>query len=569
MVKPGKDNEIANQELNQVRLGLVYTAYYIAIFSFFINLLMLAAPIYMLQVYDRVISSRSQETLIYITIMAVTAIFVYALLEIVRGYIMIRVANWVGNRLNGPALLPVADEIILGRTYGAQCLRDINQIKQFLGSASTFSFFDAPWTPLYLLAVFMLHPILGWISTIGGVIIVFLAILNEKVSRKPITDSASIASLNNKRLEIATRNADVIRAFGMMETLIKIWREDNFKADTLASIAKRRSTIISFTTRFVRFVMQILMLGAGAHLVIQAEITAGMMIASSIIMSRALAPIEQMIGLWNGLILTQQAYAKLKEHLYNANYPTNSVSLPKPKGMLQVNNATYNIIETHKTIVKHVDFMLAPGKLLAVMGASGSGKTTLAKLIVGVLRPTLGNIRLDGAEIYDWDRSDIGKHIGYLPQNIEFFPDTIARNISRLQDVPDTEVIQAAKLAGVHQLILTLSDGYDTVYGDGCNLSGGQLQRIGLARALFGDPALIVLDEPNSNLDIEGEYRLSKILKQLKGMKKTVVIIAHRPQVIEIADNLLILDKGEVMLYGKKEEVLRKLRHEEAKNAKN
>ena len=546
--------------LAQTKQGLKTVVCYVFVISFFINGLMLTAPIYMLQVFDRVILSKSIDTLIYLTIIAIGALFLYAILETLRSFIMIKSGNWLANRLNKPALSPCAEEIIQGRKYGAQSIRDINQLKQFVSSSSTFSFFDAPWTPFYLMIVFLIHPILGWISTAGSLVIIVLAILNERVSRKAITDSNSLAMHNNKRLDVAFRNVDVIRAFGMMPDLIKIWQNDDAYSSGLMASSKKWSTIISFSSRLVRFIMQILILGSAAYLVIQNELTPGMMIASSIIMSRALAPIEQLIGTWNSLVLTQQAYERLNSHFVNAVYPGDTISLPEPKGILEIENLSYAPPQTHEMLIKHINFKLMPGEILGVIGPSAAGKTTLTKLLVGILHPSIGHVHLDGAESYDWDHTELGKHIGYLPQNIELFPESISKNIARMRDAKDEAIIQAAKLAKVHELILSFPEGYDTLVGEGSPLSGGQQQRIGFARALFGNPQLIVLDEPNSNLDIQGEADLISTLKLLKKSGKTIIIVAHRTGIIQLADKLLLMDKGTMHLYGAKDEVLNKLK---------
>lgn len=533
---------------------------YVMVFSFFINLLMLVAPIYMLQVFDRVLTSKSEDTLMYLTLIAAFAISIYAFLEIIRSAVMIKSSAWISERLSGPVLLPCPEEMINGKTYGSQSVRDIAQIRQFFSSHSTFSFFDVPWTPLYILVIFHIHSTLGWLSVIGALIIISLAVLNERFSRKFITESNSRAIANNKKIDVAFRNIDVIRAFGMMPRLIDAWGQDNRNVMKLHNLAHYITSAVNYTSRGVRFLLQIAILGAGAYYVIQYELTPGMMIAASIVMSRAMAPIEVSISSWNSLVTTQQAYHRLKQHMLGAEYYDQTVELPAPKGILEAQQLCYALPHTKELFIKNIQFKIKPGEILCIIGPTAAGKSTLAKLLVGVLKPTMGGVRLDGAEVYRWDREHFGRHVSYMPQAIELFPETVAKNISRLEEANDQDIIAAAKKAKAHDMILSLPNGYDTLIDIDVRLSGGQQQRIALARALFGDPKVVILDEPNASLDSQGELDLVKVLSELKAQNKTIAIVSHRPNILQVADTILLMEKGMMKNFGPKEQVFQHLK---------
>lgn len=534
----------------------------VVVFSAFINILMLTVPFYMLQVFDRVLTSRSEETLLFLTFIAIGAILTLSGLEAVRSRLFVRVSVWLNAQLSGDILKNSISNSLGGAgSSNARGLRDLETLRSFATGAGVFPLLDAPWAPLFLGVMFLLHPIIGWIATIGALILFGMALLNERATR-PILDQAAGASNKSvQRAEAAVRNADVIEAMGMAPNLVQRWNTDNAEAIRLQALASDRAGTISSTVKFLRFGIQLLVMGVGAYLAISQEMSPGAMIAGSIIMGRALAPVEQAIGTWKGLVGARAAYSRIKDLLADtAASAVASMPLPRPEGRLVATRATYHLPKHSEAILKGISFELEPGEALGLVGPSAAGKTTLARLIVGSLAPTTGAVRLDSANLSDWDSADRGQYIGYLPQDIELFDGTVQENIARMAEAPAEAVIEAAQLAGVHEMILHLPDGYDTQIGEGgAVLSGGQRQRIALARAVFGDPRLVLLDEPNSNLDREGDMALRKAIINLRERGITLVVIAHRPNVLEQVDKVLVLREGQVEMFGPKDEVVAKL----------
>lgn len=533
----------------------------VVVFSAFINLLMLTVPFYMLQVFDRVLTSRSEETLLFLTFIAIGAILTLSALEAVRSRLFVRVSVWLNARLSGDILKnSISNALGAAGSSNARGLRDLETVRSFATGAGIFPLLDAPWAPLFLGVMFLLHPMIGWIATIGAAILFGMALLNERATR-PILDQAAGASNKSvQRAEAAVRNADVIEAMGMAPNLVQRWNNDNAEAIRLQALASDRAGTISSAVKFLRFGIQLLVMGVGAYLAISQEMSPGAMIAGSIIMGRALAPVEQAIGTWKGLVGARAAYFRIKELLAGTTADVANMPLPRPDGRLVATRATYHLPKHSEAILKGVSFELEPGEALGLVGPSAAGKTTLARLIVGSLAPTTGAVRLDSANLSDWDSADRGQYIGYLPQDIELFDGTVQENIARMADAPSEAVIEAAQLAGVHEMILHLPDGYDTQIGEGgAVLSGGQRQRIALARAMFGDPRLVLLDEPNSNLDREGDTALRKAIINLRERGVTLVVIAHRPNVLEQVDKVLVLREGQVEMFGPKDEVVAKL----------
>lgn len=533
---------------------------FIGIFSFFVNILMLTVPIYMLQLFDRVLASHSFDTLLYLTIIALSALLVLALLDIARSRVVVRISTWLDNKLSPAALGRSADEILLGRQYGSQSLRDISTIRSFLGSPGLFAIFDSPWVPVYLTVIFFMHPTLGILATIGAIILFCLALLNELLTTKPLAEANGLALQSQLYTDASIRNAEVIQAMGMMPNIVSSWFEKNKLVLKLQSIASNRSSAILSMSKFIRLSLQLLMLGIGAFFVVKNEITPGVMIAASILMSRALAPVEQAIGAWKSMQAARQAHTRLIEHFARDVERTSGIQLPVPKGMLNVEGVYYVPPTGGPPVINNISFNLPPQSILAIIGPSAAGKSSLARLIVGAWRPSAGNVRLDGADVYTWDRSDFGKYTGYLPQDIELFHGTIKENIARMGEIDDQAVIEAAQIAGVHDMILHMPHGYDTeIQGGQYALSGGQRQRIALARALYGNPKLLVLDEPNSNLDNDGEQALVQALLTMREKGSTIIVIAHRPVVVRHVDEILVLNNGRIQFGGKREEVLAKL----------
>jgi PrtD family type I secretion system ABC transporter len=530
------------------------------IFSFFVNLLMFVGPLYMLQIYDRVLSSRNELTLLVISGIAVFLLVSYGFLEFVRSRMLVRAGLQFDSVISRPLFDRVARSQISSPNGGARsALADADKVRSFITGQGVLAFFDVPWTPLFLALCFLFHPMLGWVATGGAVVIFVLALLNEFLTRNSLR-RANIEGQHAAEFAGSTmQNAEVIRAMGMQDALAQRWAvKRNAMLVAQASASDWAGAVMS-SSKFVRMLLQVAILGTGAYLAMQQEISGGIMVATSIIMGRALAPVEQAVGQWKEFIAARQANGRLKQ-LFN-NLPAEDLRIRQepPKGHLIVDGISTVVPGTRDTILRSVSFDLPAGMTMALIGPSGSGKSTLARHLVGVGDPIGGAIRLDGIELSHWDRNQLGRHIGYLPQDVRLFSGTVAENIGRfLEEATDEDIIKAAKLSGAHSMISGLSDGYATQIGDGGGrLSGGQRQRVGLARALYGNPSLIVLDEPNSNLDSEGEEALVSCLNQLKQEGKTVVIATHKTNILGRTDRTLILKDGIVQRYVATAELLK------------
>lgn len=534
---------------------------YVGVFSFFVNLLMLTVPLYMLQLFDRVLTGRSGDTLLYLTIIAIVALGTFALLDIARSRVMISVSRWIDNYLSPLALMRSPDDILQGRNYGSYALNDITHIRQFIASPSIFSLFDSPWVPVYLFVIFLLHPLLGVIACLGAVVLFTMGYLNQTVTNDPLREANQIAMKNQMRTDAAMRNAEVIQAMGMMPNIIKSWYTENEKVLDLQYKTSQKSSILVSTSKFLRLVLQLLMLGTGAYLVIANSLTPGAMIAGSILLGRALAPVEQAIGLWKQFLAAKQSYTRLQNHFNQPRYKRHAgIKLPDPVGKLEMSKVFYVPGTNEKPTVQNVNLEIDPGEFRIIIGPSAAGKSTIAKLLVGAWHPSAGDVRLDGADVYTWDRLDFGRHVGYLPQDVELFNGSVKENISRMGRPDDDAVIEAAKLAGVHDMILHFPNGYDTeLQGTDFCLSGGQRQRIALARTVYRNPKILVLDEPNSNLDSDGEQALVKTLLEMKKRGATIVLISHRPNLLMLADSITILRNGMVQITGPRDEIIKKL----------
>ncbi|HCO91341.1 MAG TPA: type I secretion system permease/ATPase, partial [Alphaproteobacteria bacterium] len=530
----------------------------VALFSLGINILMLTAPLYMLQVYDRVLTSRSSETLLYLTLAAAIALLTLGLLEAVRSQIMIRLGSWIDRQLSGVVL---GDAILSALRQSSepsvQGLRDLSACRVFLSSHALFAFLDVPWMPIFIAVVFLLHPVLGWIAVAGALTLVIFAIANEVVTRVPLRRSADMHVRATEDAAAAARNADAVQAMGMLPAILGRWERRNNTLIALQEVASLRSGRISALAKFLRFMLQVAVLGAGAKLVLMNEITPGAMIAASILVGRALAPIDMTISSWKNAVAAWQAWRRVSARTRLAQSKEEAMPLPAPRGVLKVEKLMFGWPGATEPLLRNVDFSLAPGQFLGVIGPTAAGKTTLARLIVGNLKPTVGHVRLDGADVADWDGDHLGPYLGYLPQDVELFSGTVRENIARMQDADADAVIAAARRAMVHELILSLPQGYETEVGPaGAVLSGGQRQRIALARALFGDPRLVVLDEPSANLDTDGEAAFMNAVAQLKDRGVSIVIITHRPSILRLADRVLVLRNGIVERFGPRDEVM-------------
>ena len=530
-------------------------------FSLFLNLLMLAPSLYMMQVYDRVLVTHSLDTLLLLSGMMAAALAVGGLLEMVRGRVMLEVGNWLERRV-GPAALSSSLKLALGgrSAPSVQSLRDLATVRGFLSGPSAFPLLDAPWAPLYLVVVFVIHPWLGVLASGGALVLFALGVLNEVATRRPLEEGSKASMQAMASAEAALRNAEVVSAMGLSANILARWQalaEGSLKAQAKAS---RRGGTISAVSRFFRLALQSAVLGLGGYLAIRNQISPGGMIAASILMSRTLAPVEQAISTWRSVLSVRQAYRRLKGALEAAPERVAGTALPRPEGLLSVEGATLVPPGGREPILRNVSFQLQPGEALGVIGPSASGKTSLARLLVGAWGPSSGHVRLDGAEMFAWDAVERGPYLGYLPQDVELFDGTVRDNIARFGEAEDAEVVAAAQAAGVHELILRLPEGYETRIGPGgAVLSGGQRQRVALARALFRDPALLVLDEPNSSLDTMGERALALAIVSAKRRGATQVVITHRPAILEAMDKLLLLSNGTVQDFGPRTDVLARL----------
>jgi PrtD family type I secretion system ABC transporter len=529
--------------------------------SFGINLLVLTTSVYMLQVYDRVLSGRSLATLAYLTVIAMAALLAMGLLEVVRSRILVRLGTWLDRILSPLAFARGIENAVRGVSYRGEAVRDLSTVCKFLAGSGIMALFDVPWTPIYLGFVFLLHPLLGLAAFIGAIALFALALTTNLATHGVLKQANAAASRGFRSAESAVRNAEAIDGMGMIGALARRWDRGNAEVLHLQGLASDRAGWVSAAAKFFRMALQIAILGVGAYLVIDNKLTAGAMVAASIIMGRALAPVEQAIGTWKHVVSAREAWSKLSALFQQPLLHDASIPLPKPDGEILVENIVYTPPEARHPVIRGGSFRLAAGEALAIVGPSAAGKSTLARLLVGIHRPQAGSVRLDGAEVFHWSRAQLGRHVGYLPQDVELFPGTVRENIARMDEDADPDaVLAAAELAGVHRMILQLPKGYDTEIGEqGANLSGGQRQRIGLARALYGSPSLLVLDEPNANLDAAGEQALNQAIKAMKDAGSTIVIIAHRPSLMASVDKVLVMNEGRIELFGERNAVLSKI----------
>ncbi|POF39876.1 type I secretion system permease/ATPase [Pseudomonas laurylsulfativorans] len=534
----------------------------VGFFSLFINALMLVPTFYMLQVYGRVVTGGSLTTLAMLTIILTFLLVTMGLLEWVRSRIMVRVSTRL-DVLLGRDVYRASFKRALdsgGQDASAQSLSDLTGLRQFMSGNGLFAFFDAPWLPIYVAVLFLFHPWYGWTAIGCAVILLALAYINEQSTGKVLAEankeSIGATLQTNKNL----RNAEVIESMGMLDSLMSRWSLRHKKVLLLQSRASDRSGIITSISKTFRLLVQSLILGLGAYLAVSHEINPGLVIAGSVLLGRALAPLDLMIGSWKGFIAARSQYARLNSILDQQNAEPERMQLPAPIGHVTVENLTLGAPGARTPIIKGIGFNAPAGAMIGVVGPSASGKSTLAKALVGVWKPQHGVVRLDAADIANWDKSQLGPHLGYLPQDIELFEGTISDNIARFGVVDPEKVVLAARTASVHEMILMLPNGYDTVIGEGgINLSGGQRQRIGLARAIYGSPRLIVLDEPNAHLDEVGERALALALQQIKLTGATVFVIAHRTSILAQLDRLLVMNAGTISLYGPRDQVLAQL----------
>ncbi|CAM3760544.1 type I secretion system permease/ATPase [Phaeobacter inhibens] len=551
-------------EIRKARKGNRGAFWLIGVFSFFANLLMLTSPLYMMQVYDRVLGSRSLETLVALTVLAGFLFLIMGVLDYVRGRILARVGARFHDQLETRVFNAVQDKSAAGFNDDAAKvgLRDLEAMQKALSSPIVSAFFDLPWTPLFLGLIALFHPLMGLLALIGGAVLVVFALANQMVSKAPVENASMMAASAHQVSDGMRNNAELIQGLGMRRAAFAKWRMLRSQAVVSELSAADMTGGFSTATRTFRLALQSAMLGTGAYLVLTEGLTPGVMIASSIIMGRALAPIETLIGQWALVQRAMQAQERLGQMLTETPERPAPMKLARPAAKLEVQGVALVPPvapgQVAKPALQGLNFNIQPGQALGVIGASGAGKSSLARALIGVWHPVSGKIRLDGAALNQYDMDDLGSYIGYLPQQVTLFDGTIAENIARLSMMPDPDqVVAAARKAAVHDMILTLPQGYDTPVRVASNrLSGGQVQRIGLARALYGDPVLLVLDEPNSNLDNEGSQALNLAVSHAKKDGRAVIIMAHRPAAIQLCDLILILDNGTQRAFGAKDAVL-------------
>ena len=529
-------------------------------FSLLINLLMLATSIYMLQVFDRVLASGSMATLLGLTALALIAILVQSILEMIRQRMLTRAGGWLETSLGRTVIDASMAARLRGFAPGGQGLRDLAELKRFFGGDSVSAFLDAPWVPCFLLVIWLMHPLLGVMATLGALALLVLAVVNDRLTKKPTAEAMALARLNQNGVEELIANSEIVEALGMRGNVAGRWEERQAAALKKHLAGADVASSVLAASRYLRMALQVGILGLGAFLTVKGELTAGGMIAGSILLGRAYGPVEKSMSAWRALLGARSATASLDKLLaFNATRG-GGLALPKPDGRLEVTGLRYQPPGADAPILKQVGFELQPGECCVVIGASGAGKSTLARLLVGAYQPSAGEVRLDDADVSPWDSEDLGPDLGYLPHSVELFAGSVAQNIARMGAVDPAAVIEAARLAGAHRMILRLQHGYETDIGSlGDKLSGGQRQRLGLARALYGDPSFIVLDEPNANLDPAGEAALFEALNTLKERKKTIVLVVHNPHAFNMADKVLYLRDGAVFAFGPRRAVFASL----------
>lgn len=533
----------------------------VGVFSLAINILLLTIPIYLFQVSDRVLISQSTDTLIMLTIVAVGALVMLSILDFMRRYVLTRVALRIESTMGGPIFAASLESAAVGATKDIQGLRDLAQLRGFLGGPVVPILFDAPMAPLYIAVVYLIHPDLGMLALAGAIALFCIAIANQVVTAEPLgrLGGHSMSALSQATSHV--RNAEVIQAMGMLGDCLRLWGRENADVLKAQADANDRNAMLTGLSKFLRLCLQISILGWGAYLALQTEVTAGMMIAASIIAGRALAPMEGAIEGWKSAVQARHAYGRVRQTLAAMGEALPRIELPDPQGRLSVEQLSYMVPGQSRPILHDVSFELEPGDSVAVIGATGAGKSTLARLIVGALTPSTGCVRLDGTDVRNWDRAQFGANIGYLPQDIELFPGSVSQNIARMKPEPaSSDIVAAAELGCVHDLISRMPNGYETMIGaDGAPLSGGQRQRVALARVFFGGPRFVVLDEPNANLDGDGEEALSTALKNAKEANITVFAITQRSALLRSVDKILLLQQGQVQGFGPRDEILGQL----------
>lgn len=537
----------------------LHSYWLVGLFSAGVNILGLTVSVYLMLVFDRVLASYSMDTLAYLTLLALVAILTLVLLDLSRTLIGGRVGTWFDRTASPEAYDRAVAAALASQDYTSQSLRDIGALRGFIAGTAPYALFDALWMPVYLLVVTSLHWALGLVGLAGMALLMVLGLASERAVRQPVRQVTQATVKVQRDAEIAVRNAEAVDAMAMAPGLVRRWEADHANILSAGDTITTRGAVLMACTRFVRFAMQIALLAVGAYLAARRDITGGAVIGASIIMGRAVAPVEQALSQWKQFAAARDARARLEAFHAQPLLRTGTVP-PPPERQLSVEGLALQLPGAEAPLFTDVSFTVEAGTMLAVVGPSGAGKSTLSRLLVGVWKPSVGVVRLDGADVHLWPRADFGRHVGYLPQDVELFAGTLRDNIARMGDADDARVFAAARIAGVHDLVLRLSKGYDTEIGEGgVKLSGGQRQRVALARALLGEPRLLVLDEPNASLDGDGELALARAIDAAKARGAIVVVISHRQRLLTQADKILLLRNGGVECCGTPAEVAARL----------
>ncbi|MCE0780823.1 type I secretion system permease/ATPase [Pseudomonas sp. NMI542_15] len=540
----------------------------VGFFSFFVNALMLVPTFYMIQISGRVVPSSSTSTLLMLTLILTVLVATMGALEWVRSRIMVRISNRLDVMLSRDVYRASFKRALSsgGADATAQSLNDLTALRQFFTGSGLFAFFDAPWFPIYTVVMFLFHPWFGYMTLACGLVLAGLAVVNHRLTANALANANKENVASNIVTTKTLRNAEVIESMGMLETLMNRWAKRQRRIMLMQSEASDKGGIVSTISKTFRTWSQSIMLAIGAYLVVTHEINPGLLMAGSLLLGRALGPIDQMIGSWKGFVAAKVQYDRLSKVLDALSKEPERMPLPAPEGQIQVENLVVAPPGAKAPVIRNMSFVVPSGSIVGIVGPSAAGKSTLVRALMGIWPPQHGVVRLDGADIASWDKQALGQYVGYLPQDIELFEGSISENIARFDKIDPEKVVQAAQMAGVHEMILMLPDGYDTVIGsDGVNLSGGQRQRVGLARAIYGTPRLIVLDEPNSNLDDVGERALGVALQKLKETGATVFIVSHRPNILTRLDRILVMAGGAISLYGERDRVIAELAAQQAK----
>ena len=551
-----------------MRLGLAPVGF-AALFSLISNLLYLALPIYTNQIYARVITSQSGSTLIVLSLGCAFVFIVSGIIDHYRAMVLSGFGVVFDQQLASRTFAALFDAVVRRQGTRAQALRDLDTVRGAIGGHAINVLFDLPWMPVFMIILFVIDPMIGVVTLLGGIVLIILAFLQDRATHSAIKEANEAAIASYSFTDAALRNGEVVRALGMLPTLGRQWAHNRYRSVAAGSRAAQEGGFYAGAIRFVRMLIQILIIAVGAWLVIERTITSGLLFANMILASRALAPIERMVGSWKALIDAHEAYKRLDKILLDYEPPVPVTKLPTPKGALSIESLSFAPAGAPALVLLNLNFRIEPGEFVGIIGPSGAGKSTLARLMAGIWKPNSGTVRLDGADVYSWDREDFGRNVSYQPQDTELFSGTVRNNIARfLPDATDEQVVAAAQQANAHELILRLPKGYETELGEGGSvLSAGQRQRVGLARTLFGDPKLIILDEPNANLDSEGEAALMAALQRAKQRGATVILISHKPSIFAITDKILVLINGQVNDYGPRDEVLGRLAQRQAQPA--